>query len=108
MVFELRGQKLIAVILLASGLDFLLFGCESHHQDYSNADANERQMIKDSLAVSSAAQASKLCLESLRRHSLDSSLQSTTLDVRSELSQPSSGARLSGERDRLFWPTSLV
>ena len=25
-MFELRGQKLITVILLASGLDFLLFG----------------------------------------------------------------------------------
>lgn len=27
MAFELRGSKLIAIILLASGLDFLLFGC---------------------------------------------------------------------------------
>lgn len=25
---ELRGKKLISIILLTSGLDFLLFGCE--------------------------------------------------------------------------------
>lgn len=31
MAFELRGSKLIAVILLASGLDFLLFGCGEYN-----------------------------------------------------------------------------
>jgi hypothetical protein len=28
-VFELRGKSLIAVILITSGLDFLLFGCKA-------------------------------------------------------------------------------
>jgi hypothetical protein len=58
-VFELRGKSLITVILVTSGLDFLLFGCKSsafyRHTPFTDSLT---QMIKVFLEASLAASAS--------------------------------------------------
>jgi hypothetical protein len=56
---ELRGKSLIAVILITSGLDFLLFGCKSSSSISDRPPSNNTKMIKASSAEFWAANASR-------------------------------------------------
>lgn len=63
-MLELRGKSLLGIILLASGLDFLLFGCKSTMSTVHKGtptNINGYQMTKVSSAASSPAMASKRC-----------------------------------------------